>query len=331
MRLTRPVVGITPTADEGGYWLVGSDGGVFAFGDAGFYGSIPGLGIAPTGTTRGPHLVAPVVGVVPSFDDKGYFMVGSDGGVFAFGDSHFEGSCPGLGGCSGPAVAVAPDADGGGYWLVTATGHIYTFGDARYLGAPGPQSSAITSMVRTPDGGGYWLLDADGQVFSYGDAANWAAPPPPGSTRPHPSSPRQTGTAIGLRWPQALSTPSATLLTRGACPGGPSTRPSSRVRAFEGATDRYRAQPAGNDRAIHRGSVVTGPRPVGNCRWDRPDVRSASGRTRCRGALGGRASLDSDAAAAVSAHRWLIQVIFGAGCSAGRVSCGSRRCEATGG
>ena len=176
LRLTRPVVGITPTADEGGYWLVGSDGGVFAFGDAGFYGSIPGLGIAPTGATRGQHLDAPVVGVVPSVDDKGYFMVGSDGGVFAFGDSHFEGSCPGIGGCSGPAVAVAPDASGRGYWLVTSTGHIYTFGDARYLGAPGPQSSPITSMVRTPDGGGYWVLDGDGQVFGYGDAAQSGAP-----------------------------------------------------------------------------------------------------------------------------------------------------------
>ncbi len=170
LRLTRPVVGITPTSDEGGYWLVGSDGGAFAFGDAGFYGSIPGLGLAPTGTTTGRHLNAPIVGVVPSVDDKGYFMVGSDGGVFAFGDSSFEGSCPGIGGCSGAAVAVAPDASGRGYWLVTATGHIYTFGDARYLGAPGPQSSAITSMVRTPDGGGYWVLDGDGQVFSYGDA-----------------------------------------------------------------------------------------------------------------------------------------------------------------
>ena len=30
--------------DGGGYWLAASDGGVFAFGDAGFYGSIPGLG-----------------------------------------------------------------------------------------------------------------------------------------------------------------------------------------------------------------------------------------------------------------------------------------------
>jgi hypothetical protein len=171
IHLNRPVVGITPTKDEGGYWLVASDGGIFAFGDSGFFGSIPGLGLAPAGTVGGKHLNAPIVGMVPSFDGGGYFMVASDGGVFAFGDATFEGSCPSLpGGCSGPAVGVAPDASGNGYWLVTSTGHLYTFGDAANFGSPGPQSSAITSIVRTPDGGGYWILDADGNVFAYGDA-----------------------------------------------------------------------------------------------------------------------------------------------------------------
>jgi hypothetical protein len=28
--------------DGKGYWLVASDGGVFTFGDAGFFGSVPG-------------------------------------------------------------------------------------------------------------------------------------------------------------------------------------------------------------------------------------------------------------------------------------------------
>ena len=31
-----------PTPDGGGYWLVASDGGVFTFGDASFYGSTGG-------------------------------------------------------------------------------------------------------------------------------------------------------------------------------------------------------------------------------------------------------------------------------------------------
>jgi len=43
------------TPDGGGYWLVASDGGVFNFGDAGFFGSMGGT-----------HLNAPVVGMTAS-------------------------------------------------------------------------------------------------------------------------------------------------------------------------------------------------------------------------------------------------------------------------
>ena len=70
-----------------GFDLVGSDGGVFVFGDAEFFYSLPGLGI---------H-VDDIVGIVPTGDDRGYSLVGSDGGVFAFGDARFESSLPGLG------------------------------------------------------------------------------------------------------------------------------------------------------------------------------------------------------------------------------------------
>jgi hypothetical protein len=185
LKLNRPVVGITVTSDRGGYWLDAADGGVFAFGDSTFYGSIPGIGIAPAGSGASRELNAPIVGMVPSYDDGGYFMVGADGGVFAFGDAKFEGSCPGLaGGCSGAAVAVMPDASGRGYWLVTATGRVYTFGDAVYLGAPGGQASPVTSAVRTADGAGYWILLADGDVFSYGDAGKFGSPSSFGGVNP---------------------------------------------------------------------------------------------------------------------------------------------------
>ena len=171
LKLQRPVVGITPTSDRQGYWLEAADGGVFAFGDAGYYGSIPALGFAPAGSIgSAPKLGAPIVGMVPSVDGGGYFMVSSDGGVFAFGDAHFAGSCPGIGGCQGSAVAVIPDASGRGYWIATNSGNVYSFGDAPYLGAPGIQSSPVTAAVRTPDGGGYWILLADGTVYNYGDA-----------------------------------------------------------------------------------------------------------------------------------------------------------------
>ena len=49
-----------------------SDGGIFAFGDAGFYGS--------TGAVR---LNQPIVGMASSPSGKGYWLVASDGGIFA--------------------------------------------------------------------------------------------------------------------------------------------------------------------------------------------------------------------------------------------------------
>ncbi len=176
LRLQRPVVGISPTANKAGYWLVASDGGVFAFGNAGYYGSIPGVGLSPAGSGLPHSLDAPIVGMVPSSDGAGYFMVASDGGVFAFGDARYAGSCPGIGGCSGAAVAVVPDATGNGYWLATQTGNVYAFGDAAFYGAPGNQGSPVTSAVRTADGGGYWVLLADGAVYAYGDAVGRGGP-----------------------------------------------------------------------------------------------------------------------------------------------------------
>ena len=37
--LAQPVVGMTATPTGKGYWLVASDGGIFSFGDARYYGS----------------------------------------------------------------------------------------------------------------------------------------------------------------------------------------------------------------------------------------------------------------------------------------------------
>ncbi len=56
MTPTLPVIGIVHTSDTKGYWLIGSDGGVYAFGDAGFVGSLPGLSVS----------VSNIVGAVPT-------------------------------------------------------------------------------------------------------------------------------------------------------------------------------------------------------------------------------------------------------------------------
>ena len=81
MHLNQPIVGIASTPDGGGYWLVAKDGGVFAFGDAHFFGS-----------TGGMYLNQPIVGIASTPDGGGYWLVAKDGGVFAFGDAHFFGS-----------------------------------------------------------------------------------------------------------------------------------------------------------------------------------------------------------------------------------------------
>ena len=77
----RPSWGTAPTPDYKGYWLVASDGGVFAFGDAGFFG------------LRGGQLLnSPIVGMAATADGKGYWLVSSDGGIFTYGDATFWGS-----------------------------------------------------------------------------------------------------------------------------------------------------------------------------------------------------------------------------------------------
>jgi ribosomal protein L24E len=81
MVLNKPIVGMAATPDGKGYWLVASDGGIFTFGDAKFYGS-----------TGSMVLNKPIVGMATSPDGKGYWLVASDGGVFNFGDAMFYGS-----------------------------------------------------------------------------------------------------------------------------------------------------------------------------------------------------------------------------------------------
>ena len=93
--LNAPAVAIAPSATGKGYWFVAADGGVFAFGDAQFYGSTgqinPGLASGGTNSVIS-SLVKPIIGMVVTPSGSGYWMVASDGGVFAFGDAQFVGS-----------------------------------------------------------------------------------------------------------------------------------------------------------------------------------------------------------------------------------------------
>ena len=146
-------------AHGGGYWLVAKDGGVFAFGDAPFYGS--------TGATS---LNAPIVGMTSTPDGRGYWLVAKDGGVFAFGDAQFYGSMGGRP-LNAPIVGMAADPTTGGYWEVASDGGVFAFGSP-FLGSAGDLHLAapIVGMAADMSGGGYWEVASDGGVFAEGDA-----------------------------------------------------------------------------------------------------------------------------------------------------------------
>jgi hypothetical protein len=149
-----------PPPPVAAYWLVASDGGIFSFGGAQYYGS-----------TGGIVLNKPIVGMAATHDGGGYWMVASDGGVFSFGDAQFYGSTGNLT-LNKPIVGMAVTHDGGGYWLVASDGGVFSFGDAPFYGSTGnlTLNKPIVGMAVTPDGGGYWLVASDGGVFSFGDA-----------------------------------------------------------------------------------------------------------------------------------------------------------------
>jgi N-acetylmuramoyl-L-alanine amidase len=155
-----PVAGLAATHDGDGYWLVGSDGGIFSYGDARFFGS--------TGALR---LNAPIVGVAAAPDGGGYWLVARDGGVFNYGDAGFFGSAGALQ-LNAPIVGMAATGDGKGYWLVGTDGGIFSYGDARFWGSTGAThlNAPVVGMAATPSGAGYWLVASDGGIFSYGDA-----------------------------------------------------------------------------------------------------------------------------------------------------------------
>jgi hypothetical protein len=194
-------VGMAATPTGKGYWLADAAGGVHAFGDAVFHGSV-----------AGHRLAQPVVGMASTPSGKGYWLVAADGGIFTFGDAAFDGStgnvrlaqpiegmsaydktggyrfvaadggvfdfkAPFYGSLGAvrlakPVVGMAATPTGRGYWLVASDGGIFTFGDAGFDGSLGAVRLAkpVVGMAATPTGRGYWLVAADGGIFTFGDA-----------------------------------------------------------------------------------------------------------------------------------------------------------------
>jgi hypothetical protein len=190
-----------------GYWLVGSDGGVFSFGRARFFGSTgsmvlnkPIVATAATpsgfgywilasdggvfsfgdagfyGSTGAMTLNRPIVGMTPTPTGLGYWLVATDGGIFAFGDAGFYGSTGAMT-LNRPIVGMTPTPTGLGYWLVATDGGIFAFGDASYFGSTGnkPLNRPIVGMAPTPTGLGYRLVATDGGIFAFGDAGYYGS------------------------------------------------------------------------------------------------------------------------------------------------------------
>ncbi len=185
--LNAPIVGMAAEPAGTGYWLVAKDGGVFNFGGAKFAGSTYSYGI--TGLSGAHPLNAPIVGIIPTPNGGGYWLIAADGGVFDFGNAKFYGSTysqghTGLGGSnpiSGRIVGGVATPSGNGYWLVSSTGAVYNFGGAANegdtaskgytgLGGSHPLPAPIVSMAADSAGTGYWLAGSDGSVYNFGSA-----------------------------------------------------------------------------------------------------------------------------------------------------------------
>jgi hypothetical protein len=184
-----------------GYWMLAADGGVFAHGEARFFGSKAGtklaaplVGLAPTPTGAGYWLVdrrgevfpfgdaAPfgsatdrtprsaVVGIAATPTGRGYWIADDDGRVFAFGDA------PDLGAAAvdgrDRAVGIAASPTGRGYWVASAGGAVFGLGDAGVFGSAYGKRLAkpVVGLAPTPAGNGYWLFAGDGGVFAFGAA-----------------------------------------------------------------------------------------------------------------------------------------------------------------
>jgi hypothetical protein len=77
----KQAVKILFTPSGQGYRIFGSDGGVFCYGDAQFFGSM-----------GGQPLNQPITDAASTPTDRGYVLLGADGGTFAFGDAPFLGN-----------------------------------------------------------------------------------------------------------------------------------------------------------------------------------------------------------------------------------------------
>jgi hypothetical protein len=203
---------------DGGYWTASPTGTVTPHDGA------PGLG---SPALSGLTLAQSVVGMAPTPDGGGYWLVASDGGIFSFGDAAFHGSTGALH-LNRPIVGMAPTPDGGGYWLVASDGGVFTFGDAGYYGSTAESGGSALGIVISPSVSGYTLVGSDGTATTFGPPGVAATALPPTSAPPPPAPATSTTT----------STSSTTTTTTASSPATP-TQPTNGIQqgVYVGAAD----------------------------------------------------------------------------------------------
>ena len=195
--LKQPIVGMAATPSGKGYWLVASDGGIFTFGDAHFYGSTGSHARSTNRSSAWP----------PTPNGRGYWLVASDGGIFSFGDARFYGS---TGACAlnQPIVGMARHADRARLLARRDRRrhlHVRRRALLRLDRRPTALNQPIVGMAATPTGRGYWLVAGDGGIFTFGNARFHGSATNarvPDTDRRH-RAPRRPGTATGSRAPTA--------------------------------------------------------------------------------------------------------------------------------
>ena len=203
LALARPVVGMASTPDGRGYWLVASDGGIFSYGDAHFYGSTGGHPPQPAGGGHGRHPRRP--GLLGGGRRRGHLQLSATPtstarpGPSTSTSRWWAWPPPPTAGATGwwpptgasspsatprssgrpaaihlnqPVVGMAATPDGRGYWLVAADGGIFAFGGAGFYGSTGNIVLArpVVGMASAARGQGYWMVASDGGIFAFGDA-----------------------------------------------------------------------------------------------------------------------------------------------------------------
>ncbi|HLF39873.1 MAG TPA: glycosyl hydrolase, partial [Acidimicrobiia bacterium] len=146
-----------------GYWMLGADAKVFAFGDAQVHGTSPAL---PSGVEAAD--------IEPTPAGAGYWMVDDSGRVSARGDAAHYGDADRSVLAAGEKVtSLSATPSGQGYWMFTTRGRAMAFGDATHFGdmSAVKLNGPVLDSVPTPSGRGYYMVADDGGIFAFGDAA----------------------------------------------------------------------------------------------------------------------------------------------------------------